>query len=74
MRDTDTHTDDQWHAHMAAIRCVIQDWETGKISIDEKRRRIAAENKRYYPEPVRSAGSNEFITAVPRSHEWSAAQ
>ena len=67
MRDDDSHTGDQYHAHIAAIDCIITDWREGRIKLAEKRMRIVAENKRYYKEPVKSAGSNELITAMPRS-------
>jgi hypothetical protein len=69
MRDTDQHTLDQYHAHMAAIGCILTDWRDGSISIGEKRRRIAEENKRYYKEPVKSSCSNEYITSPPRASE-----
>lgn len=48
MRDDDTHTSDQYHWHVAAIRKITSRFLAGEISATEKQRLIVAENQRYY--------------------------
>ena len=67
MRDDDNHTLDQFRDHMKRLDAIVTEWRDGRISLTEKRRRIAEENKVYYKQPVKSAASNEHITAMPRS-------
>lgn len=68
MRDDDNHTFDQFRDHMSRLDAIVADWREGRINRTEKRRRIAEENKTYYKVPVKSAASNEHITAMPRAY------
>lgn len=66
-RDTDEHTDDQYHDHLDRIQRTITAWENGEISTDVKRRAIAGENEIYYGGEFKSPSTGERITRMPRA-------
>jgi hypothetical protein len=65
--DDDDHTLDQFEFHMNAISDITHRWRDGQITTFEKRRDIAAENRRYHGGDRQSPITGEKITAQPRS-------
>lgn len=44
-----------YSAHMETIEDAVADWAAGTITLDQKRRKISDENRRYYGPGVRKA-------------------
>jgi hypothetical protein len=65
MRDDDTHTQDQYDDHMQRVDQIKRDFIGGRITVTEKRRRIADENKAYYrDESIRPPKVRDEIAGV----------
>ena len=68
MRDDDQHTKDQFDDHIRRIAEIRASFDSGEISIEQKREFIAAENAAYYRDPnMKSTVNGERLTETPRA-------
>ena len=70
MSDPDTPSthgnSDEFREHQRVIARIVDDWRRGQIDVSQKRVAIAAENMRYYGQPIKSPNTGEPLGKAPR--------